>query len=328
METINDLSMVEAFRNWQHQSRLLESIQIAFLLGPPKTGTSWVTTILHSHPNAIARGEGHFPTRLIPALKAAMENYGQAQIGMDRIKKHKGPAPWTIPDSNDMVMLARQMCDRMFLHYIGSVTPGTKERIVVVADKTPDNARHVRLLNSLYPWAKFICITRDVRDAAVSSYFHRKNLGQAIPFDSIDDFAPAYARDVWGPMMWLARRAARQLGCERYTEIHYEQCKNNPHETVTRLFAFLGLDHNASLVETCIEATSFEKQSGRKPGQEKKDFLRKGIVGDWKNHLSPDGAQRTLDQALAILSKPFEPDTTQNALTNPVDTCTNTTVSV
>ena len=34
---------------------------------------------------------------------------------------------------------------------------------------------------------------------------------------------------------------------------------------------------------------SFESKSGRKPGQEKKDsFLRKGVVGDWRNYFNEE----------------------------------------
>jgi hypothetical protein len=44
------------------------------------------------------------------------------------------------------------------------------------------------------------------------------------------------------------------------------------------------------------EEFSFSSQSGRQPGQEnKRSFIRKGIVGDWKNQFSPE-ARRVFDR--------------------------------
>lgn len=307
---------LDAFRTWQEQSRLLERIQIGFIVGPPKTGTSWVTSTLHAHPNAIARGEGRLPTRLIPSLTQALDSYTTAQLGAKR-EGSKPPPAWLTPDPADAIMLARQACDRMFMRYIATVRPGEKERIVALLDKTPDNARHMDLLATLYPWAKFICVTRDVRDAAVSSWFHRTLLGDTGPFTDIDRFAPAFAHDVWAPMMWLARRSASRLGPGRYTEIAYEDYKAEPHAEVSRLLRFLGLSAAPEHVERCVGAADFTKQSGRRPGQEDRSFYRKGVVGDWENHLSPHAAEEADRVARGILAMEFEPGCGRSALAAP-----------
>ncbi len=305
--------IVQAFRTWQEQSRLIERLQIGFILGPPKTGTSWVTSTLHAHPNAIARGEGHLPTRLIPALQQAFQTYTNAQIGTKR-SSDKPPAAWLTPGDSDFLLLARQACDRMFMRYIATCPPDTKQRISAVLDKTPDNARHMDLLATLYPWARFLCVTRDVRDTAVSSWFHRKLLGDTGPFKDINEFAPAFAHDVWAPMMWLARRTGSRLGPNHYTEISYEDYKDNPHTQVERLLRFLNLAADQDHVGTCVAAADFKQQSGRKAGNEDASFFRKGVVGDWRNHLTEAVAAETVRVADEILSREFEPGSGRNAL--------------
>lgn len=293
----------QAFRAWQEQSRLLERIQIGFIVGPPKTGTSWVTSTLHAHPAIVARGEGHLATRLVPAITQAMHAYAAAQGGTRRASD-KPPPPWVAPDQRDALLLARQAIDRMLVRYLA--TSG-KSRVACVLDKTPDHARHMDLLGTLYPRARFICVTRDVRDAAVSAWFYRVLLGETAHFRAIDDFAPAYARDVWAPMMALARRSGAALGPTRYLEISYEDYTRDGRAVIASLLRFLALPSDDREVDACLESAAFKRQAGRDAGVEAKSFYRKGVVGDWANHLDATVASRTLDVAHEILARAAAP---------------------
>ncbi|MCA1847755.1 MAG: sulfotransferase domain-containing protein [Actinobacteria bacterium] len=41
-----------------------------------------------------------------------------------------------------------------------------------------------------------------------------------------------------------------------------------------------------------VEEFSFERQAGRRPGEEDRgSFLRKGVVGDWRNYFSPEARE-------------------------------------
>jgi hypothetical protein len=45
-----------------------------------------------------------------------------------------------------------------------------------------------------------------------------------------------------------------------------------------------------------VEEFSFQRQAGRRPGEEdRRSFLRKGVVGDWRNQFSK-GARETFDR--------------------------------
>ena len=43
------------------------------------------------------------------------------------------------------------------------------------------------------------------------------------------------------------------------------------------------------VARSCTESASFEKMSGRRPGQEDAtSHLRKGVVGDWREHFDDE----------------------------------------
>ena len=53
------------------------------------------------------------------------------------------------------------------------------------------------------------------------------------------------------------------------------------------MLEFLGVGTDEECVTRCLEGGSFEKLArGRRCGEEDRaSFFRKGVVGDWKNHL-------------------------------------------
>ena len=55
-----------------------------------------------------------------------------------------------------------------------------------------------------------------------------------------------------------------------------------------QLFDFLEVSADPGVVDDVVRATTFEAQSGRKPGEEDPNsFLRKGVAGDWIGLLEP-----------------------------------------
>src|SRR5262249_48390753 len=104
------------------------------------------------------------------------------------------------------------------------------------------------------------------------------------------DYAKHYA-DVWS---WEIGHGV-EFGAAnpaRYLEVRYEDLIERPLPILAGAFRFLGVDDDERIVRQCVEAASFEKLShGRMPRQEDtRSFFRKGVVGDWKNHL--DAASR------------------------------------
>lgn len=80
----------------------------------------------------------------------------------------------------------------------------------------------------------------------------------------------------------------------------YESMKKDPALAVTQIATFMGYSLTDETIKTIAEATTFDKMKAN-PGAAKKltfdaafnkdgssSFLRKGVIGDWKNHLSEE----------------------------------------
>jgi hypothetical protein len=66
--------------------------------------------------------------------------------------------------------------------------------------------------------------------------------------------------------------------------VKYEDLREDCAGQLQRIvFELTGNKLNNDKAQAITEKFSFQKQSGRQPGQENTDsFMRKGIVGDWK----------------------------------------------
>ncbi len=271
-------------RHWQHQQDLLSTLTKAFVFGCGKSGTTWLMNILNGHDEIVIRGEGSFAYQLVPALKQAFEHFNNHQ---ERFKK----SPCTFLQPSDQLFVTRATVDSILVHYLqesGRDIMGLR----VIGDKTPQHAATLEMLGQVYPDGRFINIVRDPRDVATSAWFHEGINGER----SFDDFIAYFMNKVWLLHVDHARTIGPTLG-ESFIELRYEDLLVEEVKQVRRVLEHLGVDASDAAMGKCIENGSFEKNSGgRTRGDEKADaFLRKGVAGDWVNHIPYDLAQRCCD---------------------------------
>lgn len=161
--------------------------------------------------------------------------------------------------------------------------------------RTPEFVEAIERLN-IVPFY----IYRDIRDSVVSEYFHKKYLdpktfekGTPILAEVNDETA----FDLENIMRWSTcapfyNDVPKWALNPDIASVKFEDLHRNPVESFRVLLAFNDLNYSQEELEKSIEASSFKKMSGgRQKGDENRNsHYRKGIIGDWRNHFSPQQA--------------------------------------
>lgn len=251
--------------------------KIFFVTGRSKSGTTWMALLLNSHPEIFCdKSENN-------AFHQDMEIlfFGKRT---NEIHASEG----TYYEARYSKLVKNGLLTNL-------ITKCRKDGVVRIGDKTPRQS--IKDILAVFNQTQVIVMMRDFRDALVSLAYHRKRHTQTWKdiFTSPDEteFDEGFIEEVL-------------LGFEKHNDIktyfeyadsypeqvkivRYEDLKLDAAGTLKGVFSFLCVNTDEEIIKKCIERNTFEKHSGgRKPGSEnKEDFFRKGIVGDWKNYFSP-----------------------------------------
>jgi hypothetical protein len=273
-----------AARDWtarQDVLRRVARLQLFFVGGAPRSGTTWLQSLLDSHPQVSCRGEGLFMKHLAEPLETLVRGRRDAIAAKNAtVFRHGGGYDPPPPDDAEMLLgtavllaLARQ---------------GAAKDCRAIGEKTPENVFFFPRLRTLFPTAKFVGIARDPRDVLASAwhYFHKPVAGQDEIAAKTAFISTALAALDSGARAMLALAEQSPSHC---TYVTYEQLRQAPAENAARLFRFLGVSDDAAIVADCVARTSFAAQSGgRAPGVvQQGSFFRKGDVGDWRTTFTP-----------------------------------------
>jgi hypothetical protein len=285
---------------------------VFFVAGEMRSGTSWLRRTLSAHPEIACGHEGSFFGRdynqeEIPVYTGPVSSFTRALAVSEEFKVwHELPwNQWTHEYEEDLRNLTRLSID----YFLKKEVTRTGKRIV--GDKSPQHTGCLDEIHEIYPDARIIHIVRDGRDVAVSAMHHWWRLAKDQPGGVFEltpeefEIRDAYLRDReeflasgrsifteerlgqlarrWGHRVGKARRDGTALYGERYLEIRYEDLLQNTPDSLRRILGLLGARREDRIIERCIQASSFERVSNRRQGEEDSgSFFRKGVAGDWR----------------------------------------------
>jgi hypothetical protein len=183
-----------------------------FVVGHPRSGTTWLARLLGAHPRIASGGETH------------LFNYYLERLLVDH---ERWLHDWV--DDDALHALVRDFVTGVFQAAID-----TKSKVRVV-EKTPTHRLWVKEIRRLFPDARFIRCVRDGRDVALSMQERRRQPGA----DWIPATLPACARR-WRDEVERLRDLRRALGEEVIKQVRFEDLVRRPNEELAALFSFLG----------------------------------------------------------------------------------------
>lgn len=171
-------------------------------------------------------------------------------------------------------------------------------------------------MNPYHSEAKYIYVTRNPFDCAVSLYYHTKRFVEYYDFadGTFEEFFECFmagevdSGDYFDHLLsWYEHK-----NDENVLFLVYENMKENPKEAILKIAEFLGHKYSSKLnsqeiLSKILYHSSFEKMSQCQKrwtgeGEEMGDripFIRKGIVGDWRNHFSQEQEKRLVEKFIA-----------------------------
>lgn len=245
-----------------------------FFTGCQRSGTTLLRVIFNNHPELAIPGESHF----IPEFAARRRRYtrhGRVLVEpfLRDVMEHERVRRWKL--QRDRLKAALEtpplpnLPDAIRRVYSTYALTKNKPRY---GDKTPRYATQISLLAQLFPESRFVHVTRDGRDVALSLL--------EMPWgpNHIDRGAL-----YWRERVLSARSAGRQLGPERYLEYRHEELIRAPEETVQRICAFLDLSFDVRMLEYHEKRKPSKTHHMRHLAKPPTPGLR-----DWRGQMCPE----------------------------------------
>lgn len=249
-----------------------------FVVGCPRSGTTWVQLLLAEHPDVVTAPETQIFAYYLDHFQRQWRH------------EHAGPGA----REQGTAGLSRLLSDEDFDRLCRSTAAQVLRRIAdrdpdarTVVEKSPRHALHVEWIHRLFPDARFLHVIRDPRDTVSSLIAAGRSWGSGWAPKGPVEAARRWCRNV------ESARQGRELG-DRYREVHYEQLKADDVGEVQEIYRWLGLRADRELCEDAAAACRLDRlqqEAGSDdmplPGEESPEgFFRKGQAGAWDDDLT------------------------------------------
>jgi LPS sulfotransferase NodH len=260
---------------------------MVFLVGCPRSGTTWLQKLLASHPKIRSGEESHFFSLYVgPQLRSWNE---QKTRHFNGGLGHAAGPPTYFREEEFLSILKK---------YLGALIKPMIDGLQAdefFLEKTPSHALYIPEIKELLPDSRLIHLMRDCRDVVASLIAASRTWGAS--------WAPNSARAaaaMWVQHVGAARTAAKNLSRREYCEIRYENLWSSPLDTLKILADFLGIKWSDDAMRTAIERNRAdvmdlsgtplpvygEARSRGATAKLPRGFIGKARPGAWKEDLS------------------------------------------
>jgi hypothetical protein len=203
-------------------------VQLVLLVGAPRSGTTWLQSMLGSRPEIATPQETDLFTRYVQPLHDAWSWQLRGTPDDWRSRRFKGlPGLLSADEFRDLV---RRGVDRV-LEGVLKLAPEAR----IVVEKSPAHSLCAEVVAEYVPHARVVHLVRDGRDVVASLTAAGATWGRRWAPADVTDAARSWVRHVQGA------RDYRLIGFP-YREVRYETLVDGDAALLASVFEFVGLD--------------------------------------------------------------------------------------
>lgn len=199
-------------------------LQTVFLVGAPRSGTTWLQNLLGAHPNIITTQETDLFSQYVESWQRIW--VGQKKDSREEWEKLRFKGLPAVLTDSEFDTLVRDVVSQIY-GKIGDLKPSA----TTLLDKDPPHSRHVEAISKYLPEARFIHLLRDGRAVVTSLRAASQGWGQSWAPRRFEEAVTTWKDHV------LGARQARALG-HAYFEVRYEDLLADGAAVLERLFDF------------------------------------------------------------------------------------------
>lgn len=280
---------------------LFES-RIVWLLGTPRSGSTWLMNLLARHSSIRQINEPligmHLAVRTRVLLGDVVEEVRGAPLRVVDVLKENDGYFFTERYRDHWEPKLRELVLARLAAQFDDMGGDVATDFLVV--KEPNGSDAIDLLRRLTPRSRVLLLVRDGRDVVDSMLDGIQPEGWASSLGPLDgslearrEFIDAFAH-LWVQRINLAMGAANRAEPDAFHLLRYRDLRANTLDELTEIYRWMGLDPPPD-IDTHVAELDFDRIPADKRGPRR--FHRAATPGLWREHLTDD-EQRHLNEVM------------------------------
>lgn len=252
--------------------------KLVFLVGCPRSGTTWLQLLLSASPAIASSVETHLFQNYLRSLFPAWYTLASArQVGI-----------WDLLTEDEYFKLVREFASGILAHVLAA-----KPAATIILEKTPNHVLYWREILKIFPDAYFIHLIRDPRSVVASWRALSRTDGGQMLSPMVSDACKSWVTCV---------STGREIpsGTQNYLEIQYRDLKQDGVRTLRSVFAFCGVEYSDAEAAEILGEYEIDRlrnadapglaseinRLARKDGGGTWSGFRKGEIEGWRSDLT------------------------------------------